>query len=129
MSALLLLNIDVLVEMIKRSLRRNSQLLAENIIEHCYSPWWAQLVIANDLNNKQNKGLSVDYSQTVNLYTQLDAYPMPRIDMINSLARYKVFSTFNLKSAYHQIPIIESKVLLHLRPMGSDASFVGCPLV
>ena len=34
---------------------------------------------------------------------------MPRIDdLINCLASYKVFSTFDLKSAYHQIPIDES---------------------
>ena len=28
--------------------------------------------------------------------------------MINNLAQYKVFSTFDLKSAYHQVPIKES---------------------
>ena len=50
----------------------------------------------------------MNYSQTVNLFTLLDAYPLPRIDeMINSLSAYKVFSTFDLRSAYHQIPIQE----------------------
>ena len=40
---------------------------------------------------------------------QLDAYPLPRIeDLINNLSVYKMFSTFDLKSAYHQIPIVES---------------------
>jgi len=32
----------------------------------------------------------VDYSQTVNLYTVLDAYPLPHIE--NMLAKYRVFS-------------------------------------
>ena len=43
---------------------------------------------------------------SVNLYTELDAYSLPRIDdMINKLAQYKYFSTFDLKSAYHQVSI------------------------
>ena len=48
--------------------------------------------------------MCVDYSQTINQFTELDAYPLPRIDeMINNLANYKLFSTYDLKSAYHQI--------------------------
>ena len=32
---------------------------------------------------------------------------MPRIDdMINNLAHYKVFSTFYLRNAFHQVPIV-----------------------
>ena len=37
---------------------------------------------------------------------QLDAYPLPRIDgTVNKIAQYRVFSTIDLKSAYHQVPI------------------------
>ena len=44
-----------------------------------------------------------------NIYTELDAYPLPRIDdMINELSKYGAFSTFDLRSAYHQIRIVES---------------------
>ena len=51
----------------------------------------------------------MDYSQTTNQYTELDEYPLPRIDnMVNILAKYKLFSTFDLKSANHQVPIKES---------------------
>ena len=40
-------------------------------------------------------------------YTQLDAYPLtPMVEFIR-IARYKVFSTVDLKSAYQQIPIHE----------------------
>ena len=54
--------------------------------------------------------MCVDYSQTINIYTELDAYPLPRIDdMVNELAQYNIFSTFDLRSAYHQIKIIDFK--------------------
>ena len=55
------------------------------------------------------KRMCIDYSTTVKIRTSLDAYSLPRIDsMINSLAQYTYFSTFDLKSAYHQVPIEES---------------------
>ena len=61
----------------------------------------------NELN-RHKKRLCVDYSQTINIYTELDAYPLPPIDdLINQLSKYKVFSAFDLKSAYHQISLIE----------------------
>ncbi|GCB61564.1 hypothetical protein scyTo_0004120 [Scyliorhinus torazame] len=48
----------------------------------------------------------IDYNQTINRYTQLDAYTLPRIsDMVNQIAQYRVFSTVDLKPAYHQLPI------------------------
>lgn len=48
----------------------------------------------------------IDHSQTVKKYTLLDAYPMPNIEStVNQLAQYKYFSTIDLKSAYHQIPL------------------------
>ena len=77
--------------------------MAEGIIEASTSPWRAQIVV---VKSTEKQRLCVDYSQTVNLYTELDAYPLPRIDdMINKLAQYKYFSTFDLKSAYHQVSI------------------------
>ena len=85
------------------------KLLSEGIIEESISPWWAQLVRGkgpNQLQKKQKKRICVDYSQTINLYIELDAYPLPRINkMINNLTKYKVFSSFNLKCTYHQVPL------------------------
>ena len=76
--------------------------MVDGIIETITSPWRAQVVVKT--TGKQR--LCVDYSQTINLYTELDAYLLPRIDdMVNKLAQYKYFSTFNLKSAYHQVSI------------------------
>ncbi|XP_004207810.1 uncharacterized protein LOC101239223 [Hydra vulgaris] len=64
------------------------QLLSDGIIEPCFSPWRAQVVVVKDLTKPNKKRLYIDYSQTVNLYTELDAYHLPRIDdMINGLAK------------------------------------------
>ena len=49
----------------------------------------------------------IDYSQTINRYTLLDAYPLPKIDeMINKMAQYNgVYSSVDFTSAYYQIPL------------------------
>ena len=48
----------------------------------------------------------IDYSQTINRFTQLDAYPLPRIDdVVNKIAKFRVMSTLDLRSAYHQIAL------------------------
>ena len=81
-----------------------SRLLKEGIIEPSNSPWRAQVVVTKDENHK--KRLVLDYSQTINRFTILDAFPLPRInDMINDIAQYRVFSTIDLRSAYHQVPL------------------------
>ena len=60
-------------------------------------------------NENHKKRMVIDYSQTINRFTLLDAYPLPRIDdTINAIAQYQVFSTIDLRSAYHQVSIKES---------------------
>ena len=82
------------------------RLLKEGIIEPSQSPWRAQVVVTKDEHHK--KRLAIDYSQTINRFTQLDAFPLPRIsDTINEIAQYRFFSTLDLKSAYHQVPLKE----------------------
>ncbi|GCB74333.1 hypothetical protein scyTo_0003422 [Scyliorhinus torazame] len=77
------------------------RLLREGIIEASNSPWRAQVVVV-----KTGEKHRMRNSQTINRYTQLDAYPLPRIsDMVNQIVQYRVFSTVDLKSAYHQFPI------------------------
>ena len=64
----------------------------------------AQVVVTKDGNHK--KRLAIDYSQTINRFTLLDAFPLPRIsDMVNKIAQYRVFSTIDLRSAYPQVPL------------------------
>ena len=56
--------------------------------------------------DENHKRLAIDYSQTINRFTLLDAFPLPRIsDMVNKIAQYRVFSTIDLRSAYHQVPL------------------------
>ena len=51
--------------------------------------------------------MCVDYSQTVNKVTHLDAYPLPSVQsVIDKVSRYKHFSTLDLKNAYHQIMLL-----------------------
>ena len=85
-----------------------SELLSHTVIRESISPYRAQVVVVKDQFNRHKKRLCIDYSQTINLYTELGAYPLPKIeDMIHNLANYSVFSTFDLRSAYHQIEIKE----------------------
>ena len=79
-------------------------LLKEGIIERSKSPWRAQVVVTKDENHK--KRLAIDYSQTINKFTLLDAFPLPRIDeLVNQIAQYRVFSTIYLRSAYDQVAL------------------------
>ena len=84
-------------------------LLDEDIIEPSNSPWRAQVVIVDPDDDIHRKRMVIDYSRTINKFTDLDAYPTPRIDtLVEKVSKYKVFSTLDLKSAYHQIPIGEA---------------------
>ena len=68
------------------------------------------MVFTRNELNRHKKRLFVDCSQTINIYTELNAYPLSWIeDLINQLSKYKVLLTFDLKSAYHQIILIESE--------------------
>ena len=83
-----------------------AHLLKEGVIEPSISPWRAQVLVTK--NNNHKRRMVVDYSNTINIYTELDAYPMQNIPtMVNNIAQYNLFSTLDLKSAYHQIAIKE----------------------
>ena len=78
------------------------KLLHEGVIDPSESPWRAQVLVTKNENHKRR--MVIDYSQTINRFTELHAYPLPRIDeQINQLAKCRVFSTLDLKSAYYQI--------------------------
>lgn len=52
----------------------------------------------------------VDYRR-LNAVTEPDAFPRPRIqDCLDSVAGSAIFSTFDLISGYHQIPLKESDI-------------------
>ena len=65
------------------------KLLKEGVIEPSNSSWRAQVLITKDERHK--KRMVIDYSQTVNRFTELDAYPLPRIDdKINEIAKSEI---------------------------------------
>ena len=44
--------------------------------------------------------MCINYSRTINLFTELDAYPLPSIEsIVNEVAKWKRISTLDLKSA------------------------------
>ncbi|XP_068238623.1 uncharacterized protein [Palaemon carinicauda] len=86
------------------------RMLQEGIIRPSQSPWRAQVLITAGHNRR--KRMVIDYSQTISRFTELDAYPLLQIDeTVNNVSRYKVLSTLDLKSAYHQVPIREDEKL------------------
>ena len=82
------------------------RLVKAGIIRPSNSPWRAQVLVVHE---KTKRRMVVDYSETVNKYTQLDAYPLPKIDkLVNNITKYKIYSTIDLRSAYYQIPLSEN---------------------
>jgi len=56
------------------------------------------------------KRLVIDYSTTINRFTLLDAYPLPNIEeLVNKVAQTLYYSSLDLRSAYHQIPLLKEK--------------------
>ena len=68
------------------------RLLRENRIETSKSPRRAQPLVVEDGKGKLR--MCIDYSQTINLFTTLDAHPLPSIDsIVNEVAKWKFIST------------------------------------
>ena len=91
------------------------KLLAQGVIEPSRSPWRSRVLVTKDERHKRH--MVIDYSQTINRFTALDAYPLPRIDQqVNELAKCKWFSTLDLKFAYYQVPLAtEDRAIYRLR--------------
>ena len=103
------------------------RLLKENITEPRKSPGKAQFLIMSNENPK--KKMVVDYSQTINRYTQHNAYPLPRIDeKVSDISKYHILNTLDLRSAYHQIPIkLEEKPYMAFEACGHLYQFRRIP--
>ena len=82
------------------------RLLEDDIIMKSSSPWRAQVLVTKEGNHKRR--LVFDYSETINKFTRRDAYPVPRIDdIVDKISQFDVYSTIDLRSAYHQVRIRE----------------------
>ena len=77
----------------------------ENRIERSNSPWRAQPLVVD--NGKGKRRMCTDYTRTINLFTELDACPLPSIEsIVNEVAKWKRISTLDLKSTYYQIKML-----------------------
>jgi len=58
----------------------------------------------------RKKRLVIDYLTTINRFTLLDAHPLPNIeDLANEVAQDKYYSSLDLRSIYHQVPLLEEE--------------------
>ncbi|XP_068240950.1 uncharacterized protein [Palaemon carinicauda] len=65
------------------------RMISEGIVRPSNSPWRAQVLVTSGENQKRR--MVVDYSRTINRFTELDAYPLPNIDeIVNNITQYKV---------------------------------------
>lgn len=103
---------------IRQSLRRHpithlgiidqqvGEMLEHGIIEPAASPWSSNVVLAKKKDGSLR--LCVDY-RNLNQITYQDTYPLPHIETcLNTLQGAKWFTTLDLRSGYHNIPIKES---------------------
>jgi hypothetical protein len=69
------------------------KLQQKGIIRPSVLPWRAQVFFAKeDANHKRR--MVVDYSETINLFTEIDAFPMPNVSqMVQEISQYKYYST------------------------------------
>ena len=82
------------------------QLHQSDQIESSFSPWRAQPLVVKPEDDFHRDRMAIDYSPTINKFTRLDAYPLPRMqDVVDFVAQYSVYSTLDLRSAYHQLEI------------------------
>ena len=103
------------------------RLLKEDIKEPSSSPWRAPVVVTS--NERHKKQMVIDYSHTINRFTNLDAYPLPRIDeQINEIAKSRVFSAIDMKDAYYQVPLRnKEKCFTALEAAGKLYLYKGIP--
>lgn len=84
------------------------ELLDSNIIEHSNSPWNSPLLVVDKKpgpDGHKKHRVVVDFRK-LNSHTIGDAYPLPRIDdILDQLSTAKYFTTLDLASGYHQVPI------------------------
>ncbi|GFU87870.1 retrovirus-related Pol polyprotein from transposon 17.6 [Trichonephila clavipes] len=81
------------------------ELLRQDVIEECESPYAAPVVLVPKPNGKVR--LCVDYRK-LNSVTKGDAYPLPRMDdLLNEATLTSFMSTIDLQSGYHQVKVAD----------------------
>ena len=85
-------------------------MLELGVIRPSKSPYSSRVVLVP----KKGGGLrfAIDYRE-INKITEDDAYPLPNItEILDHVAGHSVFSTFDLTSAYWQIPMAKDSIPL-----------------
>lgn len=83
--------------------RQVNELLENGFIEPAASPWASNVVLVRKKDGSYR--MCVDYRQ-LNSITYKDSYPLPHIDTcLGSMNGAVWFSTLDLRSGYHYIPI------------------------
>ena len=80
-----------------------AEMLQKNVISPSTSPWASAIVLVQKKDGSTR--FCVDYRK-VNSLTRKDAYPIPKIvEILDTLAGAKLFSTLDLRSGYWQVQI------------------------
>ena len=81
------------------------KLMKRGVIQPSTSPWAAPVVLVRKPDGSAR--MCVDYRE-LNKVTRDDAFPIPRTqDCLDALSGATIFSTMDVTSAYHQIPMAE----------------------
>lgn len=85
-----------------------SDLLNNNIIRESDSPYASPILLVHKKDGSSR--LCVDY-RALNRITIKDRYPLPLIqDQLDNLARNKYFTTLDMASGFHQVPLAEDSI-------------------
>ncbi len=80
-----------------------TDMLNQGIIRPSTSPWASPVVLVRKKSGELR--FCIDYRK-LNHITRNDAHPLPRVDdLLDSVGHAKYFTTLDLKSGYHQIPV------------------------
>ena len=84
------------------------RLWEEGKISSSNSSWRSQVFVVRELNRKPR--MVIDYAQTVNRITPLDAFPIPLVsDLLDTVSKFNFFSYIDLKDAFHQFQLDASE--------------------
>ena len=79
-------------------------MLSAGIIRASNSPWSSPVIVIPKTGGLEHR-FCIDY-RALNAVTEKDRYPLPHIqDVFDSVGTGKIFSTLDLKSGYHQMPL------------------------
>jgi transposase InsO family protein/predicted aspartyl protease len=91
-------------------------MMNQGVIEPACSPYASNIVLVRKKDNSYR--CCIDYRQ-LNSSTRKDAYPLPQIDVcLDAMASAQWFSTFDLRSSYHQV---------QMEPSDMDKTAFICP--